>query len=95
MTLESWVQSIGTAPIATLVFVLCATIGLMARHIVKQQADRIADQKAAFTEVKELAVATNAALSSASQAMSGAGAAMNSAREAMQVATAVMERAGR
>lgn len=95
MTLESWVQSIGTAPIATLLAVMGAAILLMARHIVQQQKERIADQKASHQEVKELAVATNAALSSASQAMAAAGAGMNSAREAMQVATAVMERAGR
>lgn len=93
--METWVQSIGTAPIATLLFVLCAVILLMARHIIKQQDQRIADQKAAFLEVKELAVATNTALSSASQAMAANGATLTAAREAMQTATALMERSGR
>lgn len=95
MTLETWVQSIGVYPIATLIVALCGVIIVQARHIVRQQDLRIEDQKAAFKEVKDLAVATNTALSSASQAMTANGAGMSSAREAMQVATAVMERACR
>ncbi len=93
--METWVQSIGVAPIATAFFVLCGVIVLMARHIVRQQDARIEDQKTCLKEVRELTVATNAALSSASQGMTAAAAGMNGAREAMQVATAVMERSGR
>lgn len=74
---------------------LCGVIGLMARHIIKMQDSRIEEQRICLKDVRELTLATNAALSSASQAMAAAGAGMNSAREAMQVATAVMERTGR
>lgn len=92
--MESWVQSIGAAPIATAFVVLCGVILLMARHIIKMQDGRIEDQRACLKEVRDLTVATNSALSAASQAMAAAGAGMNSAREAMQVATAVMQRTG-
>lgn len=93
--METWVQSIGTAPIATAFTVAGLVIGLMARHIVKQQDAIVTLQRECLREVKDLTVATNAALSSASQAMTAAGAGMNSAREAMQVATAVMQRTER
>ena len=93
--MESWVQSFLTAPVATVLALLCGVIGVMARHIVKQQDARIEDHRACLKESRELIVATNAALSSTSQAMTAAGAGLNSAREAMQVATAVMERASR
>lgn len=93
--MESWVQTIGVAPVATAFVGLCIVILFMARHILKQQDARIEDQKACLKEVKDLTVATNAALSAASQAMTAAGAGMNSAREAMQTATAVMERSVR
>lgn len=93
--METWVQSIGAAPIATLIVVLCGVIVWLARLIVRQQDERLADQKAAFADLKEVTVAANTALSSASQAMTANGAILASAREAMQVATAVMERAGR
>lgn len=93
--MEGWVQSIGVAPIASLIVVLCTAIVLLARHIVKQQDQRIEDQKAHAKELRDLTVATNAGLSSAAQGMSAAAAGMNSAREAMQTTTAVMERLGR
>ena len=93
--MESWITHIGTAPIATAFVGLCAAIVLMARHIVRQQDQRIEDQKATAKELRDLTVATSAALSSTAQAMTAAGAGMNSAREAMQVATAIMERTSR
>ena len=93
--METWVQSFGAAPIATIFFVLCSTVALMARHIVKQQDARIEDHRNYLRESREMAEATNAALSSASQAMTAAGAGMASAREAMQIATAVMQRSER
>lgn len=93
--MESWVQSIGVAPVASAFVGLCIVILFMARHIIKQQDARIEDQRACLKEIKDLTVATNSALSAASQAMTAAGAGMNSAREAMQTATAVMERTGR
>lgn len=93
--MESWVQSIGLYPIATLLVAMGGVIIFQARYIVKQQDARISDQKEAFKEVREIAVATNAALSSASQAMAANGASLTSAREAMQAATAVMERSGK
>ena len=93
--METWVQSVGVAPIASLIVALCGVIALMARHIVKQQDQRIEDQKTNAKELRDLTVATNAGLSSAAQGMTAAAAGMNSAREAMQTATAVMERMGR
>lgn len=92
--METWVTTIGTAPIAVLVFVLGSVIVLMARHIVKLQDTIVTMQGECLRDVKDLTVATNAALSSASQAMSAAAAGMSTAREAMQVATAVMQRSG-
>ena len=93
--METWVQSVGVDPIASLIVALCGVIALMARHIVKQQDQRIEDQKTNAKELRDLTVATNAGLSSAAQGMTAAAAGMNSAREAMQTATAVMERMGR
>lgn len=93
--METWVQSIGAYPIATLIVALCGVIVIQARHIVKQQDLRIEDQKANAKELRDLTVATSAGLSSAAQGMAAAAAGMNSARETMQTATAVMERVGR
>ena len=93
--METWVTSIGAAPIATLIVALCGVIIVQARYIVRQQDQRIEDQKANAKELRDLTVASNAGLSSAAQGMTSAAAGMNSAREAMQTATAVMERIGR
>lgn len=93
--METWVQSIGAAPIATAFFILCATVAFLARHIIAQQEARIEDHRNYLRESREMAAATNSALSSASQAMAAAGAGMASAREAMQIATAVMQRSER
>ena len=93
--MEPWIETIGMAPIATLIVALCGVIVVQARHIVRQQDAMMEVQRDCLKDVKELTVATNSALSSASQAMTAAGAGMNTAREAMQVATAVMERSGR
>lgn len=90
--METWVATIGTAPIAAAFFVAGAVIVALARHIVKLQDAIVTMQRDCLREVKDLTVATNAALSSASQAMAASGAGMSSAREAMQVATAVMQR---
>lgn len=90
--METWVQSIGVAPIASLIVGLCAVIVVMARHIVKQADQRIEDQKANAKDLRDLTVATNAGLSSAAQGMTAASAGMSTAREAMQIATAVMQR---
>lgn len=93
--MENWVTSIGTAPIATAFFVLGAVCALLGRHVLKQQEAILTIQRDCSREVRELTVATNAALSSTSQALTAAAASMNSARETMQVTTAVMERMGR
>ena len=93
--METWVQSIGAAPIATAFFALCCVIAVMARHIVKQQETILTVQRECSKEVKDLTVATNAALSSNSQALTAAAAGMSAARETMQMATAVMERTAR
>lgn len=92
--MEAWINSIGVAPIATAFFALCAVVVLLARHIVKLQDAIVTTQRDCLSDVKDLTVATNAALSSASQAMAASAAGMSSAREAMQVATAVMQRSG-
>ncbi len=93
--METWITSIGVAPVATAFAALCLVIGLMARHIIKQQETILTIQRECLDEVKELTVATNAALSTNSQALTVAGVGMNSAREAMQLAAAIFERMGR
>lgn len=100
--MESWVSHIGTAPIATLIFVMGGIIVFLWRHqaaqqqtIIDLQREHATAQRESFREVKDLTVATNAALSSTSQGLTAAAASMNSARETMQVTTAVMERIGR
>lgn len=104
--MESWVSSIGTAPIATLIFVMGAVIVFLWRHNVSErktdqetiqrlQREHQAELREMYRETRDLTVATNAALSSTSQGLTAAAASMNSARETMQVTTAVMERIGR
>ncbi len=93
--MESWVQSIGTAPIASLVVVLCGVIVLMARHIVQQHERRIEDQRLHTKELRELIEMVSPAVSSAAAGMTSAAAAMTAAREAMQITTGVVERMGR
>lgn len=93
--MESWVQTIGAAPIATGFFAMGCVILLMARHILKQQEMIVSLQRECFAEVTKLTIATSAALSSNGQAMTAVGAGMASAQRAMEVATAVIERTGR